>query len=735
MGSDESATYADLVGTTDEFKIYNYARTAKQIVEDMNAGHPAVGSPVGSAVGHWRFDEGQGITTNNSGNGGSTLNGTLTTMASPATSTSGWTNSGKFNKALVFDGSNDYVSIPYTTSLGLGGSNPLTVSAWVYWTGGAHGDGLFPIVYSQIGSDPWGRYSLFVDFATSKATFSVAGTSGSYVYSNAALSNNQWYHITGTWDGTTQSIFVNGVIQNSATPSIGTGSTFQNLYFGTNTVAGGNSFGGSIDEVKIYNYALTSDEVKLDYNQGVVMSLGTKGTNSSYATGAENQTYCIPGDSTSCAAPVTEWNFDEGSGTSMNDSSGNANTGTWTGTGSHWVPGKFGKAGNFNGSDDYVNIPNSSSVQFTNQFTAEGWFYVTSTTQNGVMGLISQSGGVNQTWKWFTGSGYGGAVSTEFHTSGGGITPSFGNVSLNTWEHYAETYDGSSVKLYKNGRLISTTSLTGNMLSPTNNIAIGCDNYSCAGRYYKGQIDQVRIFNYVRTPAQVAWDYNRGKPVGWWSFDECSGSVANDRSGNSNTGTITIGATGTQTAAGTCQSANTAHAWYNGASGKLNSSLNFDGTDDHVSLPTTIGTFSVISVAGWFKNSLAGTIISALNGSCGDQIIYSDSNAFGQLCFSNGTYKTVYSGINTLDNQWHQGVTTFDGTYVRFYLDGRLVGTSDAVSAGVTTHFTENNKVGSYLGFSSYFTGQIDDVRIYNYALTVTQIKDIYNGGAVRFGP
>ena len=65
VGSDESATYADLVGTTDEFKIYNYARTAKQIVEDMNAGHPAVGSPVGSAVGHWRFDEGQGITNNN----------------------------------------------------------------------------------------------------------------------------------------------------------------------------------------------------------------------------------------------------------------------------------------------------------------------------------------------------------------------------------------------------------------------------------------------------------------------------------------------------------------------------------------------------------------------------------------------------------------------------------------------------------------------------------------------
>ncbi len=140
-------------------------------------------------------------------------------------------------------------------------------------------------------------------------------------------------------------------------------------------------------------------------------------------------------------------------------------------------------------------------------------------------------------------------------------------------------------------------------------------------------------------------------------------------------------------------------------------------------------------MTGWFKNSSAGTIISALNGYCGDQIIYSDSNAFGQLCFSNGTYKTVYSGVNTLDNLWHHGVTTFDGTYVRFYLDGRLVGTSGTVTAGVTTHFTENNKIGSYLGSSSYFTGQIDEVSIYNYALTATQVKTLYNGGAVRFGP
>ena len=42
----------------DEVKIYNYPRTASQLIEDMNAGHPAPGSPVGSPIGYWKFDEG-----------------------------------------------------------------------------------------------------------------------------------------------------------------------------------------------------------------------------------------------------------------------------------------------------------------------------------------------------------------------------------------------------------------------------------------------------------------------------------------------------------------------------------------------------------------------------------------------------------------------------------------------------------------------------------------------------
>ena len=86
---------------------------------------------------------------------------------------------------------------------------------------------------------------------------------------------------------------------------------------------GDSTFNGTIDEPKIYNYALTADEVKQDYNQGSALQMGqTSQTISGTTTSLE---YCIPGDTSPCASPIAEWKFDEKTGTSINDSSGNNN--------------------------------------------------------------------------------------------------------------------------------------------------------------------------------------------------------------------------------------------------------------------------------------------------------------------------------------------------------------------------------------------------------------------------
>src|SRR5207249_4610181 len=90
-----------------------------------------------------------------------------------------------------------------------------------------------------------------------------------------------------------------------------------------------------------------------------------------------DQQYCVPGDTTSCASPVGEWNFQEGKGTTVNDNSGNGYTGTWAGTGNHWANGQTQKVGSFNGSDDKVTTTHKFFGAATS-FTLSGWIRPTS---------------------------------------------------------------------------------------------------------------------------------------------------------------------------------------------------------------------------------------------------------------------------------------------------------------------------------------------------------------------
>ncbi len=178
-------------GSIDEVKIYNYARTQKQIIEDMNAGHPAVGSPIGSALAHYKFDEGYGTTVHNEGNGGSTLNGTLGAGSSAPT----WTNDGKYGKALSFDGSNDYVSYGNNSSLQM--TSELTVSAWFI------GNTTSATTYGPItvrGGAVDGGFSVAIRYTDSNHIWIFRNGGSSYFDTDIAPQMNTWNHIIVTKD-------------------------------------------------------------------------------------------------------------------------------------------------------------------------------------------------------------------------------------------------------------------------------------------------------------------------------------------------------------------------------------------------------------------------------------------------------------------------------------------------------------------------------------------------------
>jgi len=741
-------------GQIDQVRVYNYARSTKQIVEDMNAGHPLGGSPIGSQIGYWKMDEGYGVTANNTGSQGTTLNGTL--RNSPT-----WTNDGKFNKGVALDGLNDHITVPNSSSIEYIGGD-LTLSIW--FKPDPSDDG------GKIISRPWngsGQYNYWITSnggATPTPSFYLGGYTDYTLSFNQTITSNEWHYLAATVNSSKEvKVYIDGKLTNSGSHSITTwipsvGNNHINLAIGT-LYPYGDSWGGvtsysakgAIDEAKFYNAALTSDEIKLDYNHGSAMVLGTLSDNSSYEKGAANQEYCVPGDTSSCNAPIAEWKFDEHTGTSANDTSGNnLNFSNFVGQAS-WGQGKIGPALLTDGSGDaiYQDDTTGSPLDLTSNLTISFWIKLTSLNSNWKAILTKGDTGtdkdnnyecwINTTNALYCGIGNGTTSQLATYTSA---------LEANKWYFISFVVDGSYLRMFVNGNPLTPASQT---ITPTaNNSRLTINGLSSGTYSTPGLIDSLRIYNYARSAAQVAYDFNRGGPSGWWKLDECQGTTANDSSGNGGTGTIAIGSGGTNSSAGTC-TGSSGQAWKDGVTGKYNSSLEFDGYDDNVSIPITAtngqDVKGPISYTVWFKRSDNGswqTLVNKID-SCSSPLngfilrfTGTDVLAFEGYKTSN-VFNISYTSSTMSDGNWHYAVATWDGTSnangVKIYVDNNMVSQGTSSADTFTSLVGYYQKIGSLSCNAHYFNGQIDDVRVYNYVLTPTQIKTIYNNGAVNYGP
>ena len=711
LGNYYAGNYLPMSGLLDEMKIYNYARTQKQISEDMNGGHPAGGSPVGSQVGYWKFDEGQGGTANNSGNGGSALNGTLNGPT--------WSNDGRFGKALSFDGSNDYASAPSSSSWNFG-TQDFTITGWMKPSS----------IVASAPVDYWaGSYGWQFWISSNHLNFFAATYSSStpLVAGTTVLAPNTWYHILFKRSGNTVSLYLDGKLEGTATYTNSFGDSSNTLIFGSQRGSGG-FFPGLIDEVKIYNYALTDSEVQLDYNQGKSLVLGSKGTESNGVTpsNAASRAYCPPGNTEgNCGvglspAPVGEWKLDEGTSTTAKDTSGNGLDGTLT-SGPTWTTaGKWNNAVKFDGVDDKItSFP--SLISSVGSRTACLWFNTTRTTREGLMGTRSNTG--SQGFVFTVNRGSSGNL-TYFHTGGGTLEVAAG-IQTNRWYYSCAVFNSTlnTASLYLNGSLIGSQGSFGTDTATIFNGVIGDEDYSFTTPF-QGLIDDVKIFSYARTPAQIAWDYNKGAPVGWWKMDEGQGTVVHDESGNGNTGTMTNMDAGTD--------------W---VAGKNNGALDFDGGNDYVCTANNpfssaqIGTNGTMSA--WLKMDSTSTTNMALDEESYAGIGYGtiDTSVTTQLkCrIYDGSTKVVNIGAPEL-GRWYHVVMTWNGTTMSCYSNGNLVGSVSA-SGMNPDGYSRPLCLGTnaYAPGSGMFDGQIDDVRIYNYSLSAEQVKQIFNNGAVNF--
>jgi hypothetical protein len=720
IGTPQEGAQTHYNGVIDEVKIYNYVRTTSQIIEDMNAGHPAVGTPVGSTVLHLKMDEGYGSTTQDWSPQNNDAN--LATGSSAPS----WTNDGKFGKALTFDGSGDYIALPTIPSIDVATTAmSYTFSSWIKTsysaqvqtiirTGNTGGSPTHvPISFRVLSTSGLLRFDIF------------DGTNNPFVDSIKAVNDGKWHLATAIRNVSTDKleIYIDGIFDSSVADST-TGTMTAAVPGNIGKYTNGNfPFKGQIDEVKIYPFALTADQVKIDYAGGKTqvmgaLSTGLGGTSPSFAGSRE---YCVPGDSSTCNSPSGEWLLNEGIGTTIYDTSTNGLFGSFgAGTSAPvWVAnGKHGSALQFDGVNDYTAINDNDNFDASTTFSVSAWVKSTAS-----VGRILSKHDENITNGWSMGLNVGGTaywdVTGPSHQAVYSVTP----INDGEWHMVTGTLNGTDQRIYIDGRLDASRTWSGT--PSTNALPLEFGRIlanSVPTDFLQGQIDNVRIYQYVRTPAQIAWEYNRGAPVAYYKFDDCTGTTVSDWGPNANGG-------------------------YNGLAGKRGASLNFDGVDDYAIIPDSdsidFAYNQDFSIALWFKRP-TGTVeifdILAEKWGEGAGTGYSyvlRVNEFYYVVaarYDGSANPTVTSTYQITGTDWHHVVFTKAGSVLTLYLDGKYNSkTTDTTTGTVTNSRTLGIGGQPQAGATSLYGGPIDEVKIFNYGLTASQVKNEYTGSAVRF--
>ena len=222
-------------------------------------GQAAVAQNVG-LVAAYGFNEGAGTAVADaSGNG---ITGTINNAA--------WTAAGKYGQALSFNGTSSYVDLGNPAGLQITGS--MTWSAWIYATDNPPDDGQ---ILSKSGDNDGWQFKTSPDTGPHTFGIGVSSNGGSTTqrYSQTSRALNTWYYVAGVYNAAarTLDIYVNGVLDNGVLSGTVPSSQFNSsLNVNIGRRSGGYYFQGTIDEVRIYNRALSQAEILADQEQARV---------------------------------------------------------------------------------------------------------------------------------------------------------------------------------------------------------------------------------------------------------------------------------------------------------------------------------------------------------------------------------------------------------------------------------------------------------------------------------
>jgi hypothetical protein len=201
------------------------------------------------------------------------------------------------------------------------------------------------------------------------------------------------------------------------------------------------------------------------------------------------------------AGPVAAYGFEETTGTTTEDSSGLGNTGTLSNA-TRVATGRFGRALSFNGTNAWVTVADSASLDLTNAMTIEAWINPTAASEWDTLVMKESATGLAYALYVIDQARPAGYVRVGANDVGAVGTA----MAANTWVHVAMTYDGTTLRFYRNGTQVATAAASGAVSATTGALRIGGN--SPWGDYFSGMIDEVRVYNRVLTAAEITTDMN-----------------------------------------------------------------------------------------------------------------------------------------------------------------------------------------------------------------------------------
>ena len=248
---DVSNDYVSQKLSINSYGVVNYGELISNVELPATPSYP-------TPMTRWSFNEGSGCTLNDlyGGNNGLLKNNCPTVAPS-------WI-VGKISNGLSFNGISNNILVDNSANLNF--TTSMSVSAWIKWNINPSTGAAYATIINKNGDS---QYRLQHNGTNTKFEFGIkTNTGGTYVTSTTTPVVDVWYHLVGTWDGNLVKIYVNGVLQQTGTRGGSIPGSSAPLKIGSSSLDA-RWFNGIIDEVNLWDRALTQEEVTQVYSSNL----------------------------------------------------------------------------------------------------------------------------------------------------------------------------------------------------------------------------------------------------------------------------------------------------------------------------------------------------------------------------------------------------------------------------------------------------------------------------------